>query len=95
MPAVQTLEKQTTESRLYSMEFAPNMAEAETINGVTSVVALPAGLTLVGSATFNGTKAFQRISGGTNGVLYKLTFIVTTSGGNTLEGEGNLRVKNI
>lgn len=95
MPAIQTLDKQPSESRLYIMEFAPNMGQTETITGVTSVVAAPSGLTLSGSATFSGTQASQRIAGGTDGVLYKVTFIVTTSGGNTLEGEGNLRVRSI
>ena len=92
---VPTLIKQPSESRLYTMEFAANLDEAETITGVSSVVAAPSGLTLDGPPGFSGTKATQRIAGGTNGVLYKVTFVVTTSNGNTLEGEGHLRVREL
>lgn len=95
MSSLQTLEKQPSESRLYTMEFAPNMSLGETVNAVTSVTATPPGLTLSGSPTFTGTRATQRILGGTNSTLYKITFIVTTSLGNTLEGEGNLRVADL
>lgn len=77
------------------MEFMPLMDADETITSVTSVTALPAGLTLVGVPTFAGTMAQQRIAGGVDSITYKVTFIVVTSKGNTLEGEGNLVVKNI
>lgn len=89
---IPTLIKQPTESRLYTMEFASNMEESETITAVSSVTATPSGLTLSGGAGFNGTRATQRISGGVAGTRYKVTFVVTTSNGNTLEGEGYLRV---
>lgn len=93
--SVPTLIKQPSENRLYSMDFAANLDEGETILSVSSVVAAPPGLTLSGSASASGTRASQRILGGTDGVLYKVTFIVVTSSGNTLEGEGFLRVKEL
>jgi hypothetical protein len=93
--AASSLIKQPAESRLYTMDFAANMDEGETISGVTSVAATPSGLTLSGPATFSDTRAFQRIAGGTAGVSYKVTFLVTTSAGNTLEGEGLLLVRDL
>lgn len=90
-----SLTKQPSENRLYLMDFSPNLATNETIASVSSVVASPVGLTLVGPPTFNGAGAYQQISGGTSGITYKVTFLVLTTLGNTLEGEGNLVVRNI
>jgi hypothetical protein len=91
----QTLIKQPSESRLFSMDFSALLAPSETVTGVTSVTALPAGLTLSGSAVASGATANQRILGGAGGVMYKVTFVVTTSLGNTLEGEGLLKVEDL
>ena len=91
--SVQTLTKQPSESRQYAMEFAPMLEPGETLTAVSSVAATPTGLTLVGPAAFSGSVAQQRISGGTDAVTYKVTFVVTTTDGNTLEAEGYLRVK--
>lgn len=92
---IPTLVKQPTESRLYTFEFAANLVEGETIASVDSVTVAPSGLTLNGPASFAGTKAFQRIEGGLDGTVYKVTIRITTSAGNVLEGEGNLRVQDI
>jgi len=88
-----TLIKQPAESRLYTMSFASLLLPGETVAGVTSVTASPAGLTLVGSPTFGANLAKQRISGGADKVTYKVTYLVTTSAGNTLEAEGFLKVR--
>jgi hypothetical protein len=88
-----SLVKQPAESRMYTMDFSPLLGTGETLTGVTSVTALPADLTLSGVPTYSGVFAQQRIAGGTAGVKYVVTFLVTTSGGNTLEGEGVLQVK--
>jgi hypothetical protein len=93
--AVGTLIKQPSENRLYTMDFSAMLAAGETVTAVSSVVATPAGLTLNGAAIVNGALASQRISGGTSGAEYKVTFVVTTSGGNILEGEGFLQVKDL
>jgi hypothetical protein len=90
-----SLIKQPAENRLYSMDFSGLLAVGETIAGVSSVVATPSGLTLVGSPSYSGVYAMQRISGGTANTRYKVTFVVTTTAGNTLEGEGYLQVKDI
>lgn len=92
--AVQTLIKQPAESRLYSMDFSNLLAPGETLSSVTSVTADVAGLTL-GSPTCSGVFAYSQISSGTADVRYKVTFVVVTSAGNTLEGEGTLQVKDL
>ena len=88
---IQKLEKQPSESRVYDIDFSANLAAGETISAVSSCTASPSGLTL-GAASYTGTKVQIRISGGVTGTQYKVTAIVTTSAGNTLEGEGNLLV---
>lgn len=94
--STQTLIKQPSESRLYSMEFAPNLAPGETISSVTSVTADPStGIDITAVPVASGTQAQQRIAGGTDGVQYKITFVVETSAGNTLEGEGYLTVRQL
>lgn len=93
--ATQTLLKQPGENRLYSMEFAALLAEGETLSNVLSVSISPSGLTTSGSPSYSGTIAQQRLYGGTAGVLYKVTFTVTTSQSNTLQGEGYLQVKDL
>lgn len=92
---VPTLIKQPTENRLYTMQFAANLSSGETISSVNSVVSVPGGLTLSGAPVIDGTQVHQRILGGTDGVVYKVTFIVTTSNANILEGEGFLRVQDL
>lgn len=92
---IPSLTKQPAENRLYSMNFSPFLAAGETIASVTSVVASPTGLTLVGPATFSDAQAFQRISGGVAGNTYKVTFLVLTTLANTLEGEGNLVLRQL
>jgi hypothetical protein len=93
--AIPSLIKQPTEDRLYGMDFAALLSSGESLAGITSVVATPTGLTLSGSPSIAGTFAQQRILGGTAGIKYTVTFIVTTTQSNTLEGEGILQVKDI
>ena len=86
------LEKQPAESLLYDMEFVGRMEDGTTITAVDSVTGSPSGLT-IGTASYSGTRAQFRVSGGTAGTKYKITVVVTTSDSNTLEGEGNLFVR--
>lgn len=90
----ETLVKQPAESRLFSMDFSPLLASGETLASVVSVTGLPVGLT-IGAASYSGQVASARISGGTTGTRYKITFLVTTSAGNTVESEGVLQVKDL
>lgn len=94
MSQPQTLVKQPSESRLFSMDFSGLLASGETVSGVTSATADKAGLVL-GAPAFTTSAAQVRISGGTDGVTYKITFVVTTSLSNTLEGEGLLSVEDL
>lgn len=91
--------KQPSESRVYTMDFSAQLAQGEVITGVTSVAYDgPTGdttLVISGIASYTDTTANQRISGGTSGARYDVTMIVTTSFGNTLEGEGVLQVKDL
>lgn len=87
-----TLEKQPTESLLYDMDFVGRLEDGETLTAVSAVTGSPSGLT-IGTASYSGTRAQFRISGGTSGTTYKITVTVTTSASNTLEGEGNLFVR--
>lgn len=91
----QTLIKQPSEIRSYVMDFSPLLGAGETLTAASSVTAAPSGLTLVGSPTVSGTFAAQTVSGGTAGQRYKITYLVTTSDGNTLEAEGILAVKEL
>lgn len=90
---MQTLYKQPSESRIYTMDFSANMSSGETLVAVTSFTVSPAGLTYT-SATPSGQVVAMRLSGGTDDVQYKITVVVTTSAGNTLENEGYLLVRN-
>ncbi len=90
--ADEILEKQPTESRLYDIDFTSRLATGDTITAVTSVSTAQAGLT-IGAPTFTTTAAQARISSGTTLVLYKITAIVTTVGGDTLELDIYLRVE--
>lgn len=91
---VPKLIKQPSESRLYTFDFAANMGASESIVSVDSFTAAPSGLTL-GSAAISGKRVQNRISGGTANTNYKITVVVTTDAGNTLEGEANLFVRDI
>lgn len=94
------LVKQPSESREYDLDFTALLVPGETIAGITSVGSTIMGK-VVGSAdvsigsssiTSDSLKVRVRISGGTNGEDYKITAVVTTNQGNTVEGEGILRV---
>jgi hypothetical protein len=88
--ALTTVIKQPSESRLFTMEFAALLADGETVTGITSVTVAPvtaSPLTASGN-TFAGTQIQFRLAGGLETTRYKVTAIITTSSGNTLEGEG-------
>lgn len=91
---IDTYEKQPSESRLYEFDFSGKMTAAETISSVTSVTPSPASGITVGAPTTSGQVVQVRISSGTADTTYKLTVIVVTSAGNTLEMEGRLHIRN-
>ena len=87
----ETLCKQPSESFLYDMNFSSRMATSEVLTGITSVTESPSGLT-IGTPTYSGQIGQVRISGGTDGVTYTVTWLATTDAGNTIEAEGFLYV---
>lgn len=91
MPQILTLQP-SWESRLFTMNFARDLAAGETVSSVTSVVADPTGLT-ISEITIDvaGKKIQFRATGTANS--YKVTAKVTSSLANKLEGDGILLVK--
>jgi len=94
----QTLFKQPSESRLYNFLFGANIKSdaGEAISQTPTIAIAPVTTPplTAGSATYAGSVAQFRLSGGLAGTLYKVTVSVTTSAGNTLEDEGKLQVLN-
>lgn len=93
-----SLVKQPVESRLFAMDFSALLASGESVSAVTSFTAdTPTGAAAltISSVAAAGSYAQARIAGGTSGFVYKCTAVITTSLGNTLEGEGLLQVKDL
>ena len=101
------LEKQPAESRLYDMDFSPKMVggtSPEQIVSVDSVTQLEVqedgtevattDLVFPTGSTFAGQVAQQRIDAGLDSKTYKVTYVISTDLGNTLEAEGLLYVVN-
>ena len=86
------LRKQVSESRIFTMDFSPNMGAADTISSITSVVVTPSGLTL-GTPQIVGQTIKIRVSVGVGGVRYHFTFKVATSASDNLEADGWLLVQ--
>lgn len=94
----QSLTKQPSESRLFSMDFSPLLGTGETVVSVTSVTAdqpIGAGALTISDQAAAGKLAQARIAGGTDGFAYKVTFLVQTSASNVLEAEGILQVEDL
>ena len=92
--------KQPQDSRLYAMDFAALLG-SDTIASVQSITAEAEGRVggaaslTVGAPTVNGTKVEVRIDGGSHGENYKITVVIQTTGGDTLEGDGWLYVRDL
>jgi hypothetical protein len=101
-----TLDKQPSEDRLYDMDFSPRLAVTELLNAIPTMieetvdqddgsVTSSTDLTF-GTPTISGQIAQCRISGGLDGVLYKVTFQnAGTDFANLVEAEGFLLVQDI
>lgn len=99
---LQTTEKQVAEAVIVQFDFTPDMAEGEALSSVDSVTPVNLGEVSGSSNVSVGSLAISSVStkiaqclvsGGTDDELYKLTCIVTTDAGQTLETEGYLRVR--
>jgi hypothetical protein len=77
--------KITTENEQFTFDFSPIMASGETISLATSTVQVVSGTDsnptdiLVGSPVISGQQVAQRISGGLDGVIYRIEVTATTS----------------
>lgn len=99
--AHQVLLKQPTESLLFDFDLSLVLRTAETITSVGSLSQTKEGLVVgstdltLGAPTYSGQKVQVRISAGTGGERYKITGSAQSSGGDTIEFEGVLWVKDI
>lgn len=97
MSSIPTVIKQPSESRLYTMEFAALLAAGESLSAVTSVTVdkVTTPVLAVSATAVSGSTLTFRLAGGLGGTRYKVTGIVTTSAGNTLEGEGIVQCEDV
>ena len=77
--------KITTENEQFTFDFSTVMASTETISSATATVQVVSGndssptSILVGSPVISGQLVAQRISGGLDGVIYRIEVSATTS----------------
>lgn len=96
------LHKQPGESLLLDMPLANRMREGDTITGFVATFPTYTNMgEVVGSTnisidsqSYSGTTVQVRISAGQTGEHYKITVRVTTTLGDTIEGDGMLYVSN-
>ena len=95
------LYKQSSETRIYNMDFT-NLLGTATISSITSVASelrgggVSTSLTLGSSSIVGSSKQVQfSIAGGVHKNTYRIEVVVVTSDGQTLEGDGLLMVTNI
>jgi hypothetical protein len=88
-----TFTKQPVEIKDYDIDYTKWMPVGDSIQSVTASIS-PAGLTL-GSVLVNGLVVKIWLSGGTNGLSYKITVNVTTTGGRLQQDEFFIKVKEI
>ena len=99
--AHQILLKQPSESLLFDFDLSLVVRSSETITSVgtlsqTKEDLVPGSTSLtLGAPTFAAQKVQVRISGGTDKERYKVTGSAQTSGGDTIEFEGILWVKDL
>ena len=77
--------KITTENEQFTFNFSPIMGSGETISSASCTVEVVSGTDSnpndikVGSPSISGQQVAQRISGGLDGVIYRLEMTATTS----------------
>ena len=86
--------KQPSESRFYNFDFTSKLRTGDALTGSPTVTGAPTGLT-IGVPSLSSPLVQVRISGGVDGITYKLTALATTTQGDTLEVDGRLQVKNL
>lgn len=91
MPTASFDAKYPDESEFFAADFEAMLTTGETISSGSCICYLATDTTKTdlpamkqGSASVTGTKITQKITGGTDGLLYKLRFTAVTSFGQTL-----------
>lgn len=90
--------KPPTDTRTFYFDFTSNLAVGETISTQTVSATVYSGTDsnpsaiISGSASASGAIVSQKITGGTEGVVYTLLCTITTSAGQTLTIAGYLAV---
>tara|TARA_R110000868_G_scaffold40733_1_gene140278 strand:- start:1642 stop:1953 length:312 start_codon:yes stop_codon:yes gene_type:complete len=90
--------KITTENEQFTFDYSPVLGTTETILSATCTVEVKEGTDptpsaiLVGSPSISGSQVAQRISGGLDGVIYRLQMTATTSATNVYTIVGDLPV---
>lgn len=87
--------KQSSETLDFDITASDWLSDGDYITGATSVVT-PSGLTIVSTTAFlDGTRVKVLMSGGVNGVKYKVTTTATTHDGLVKEKDFYMVVKDI
>ena len=90
--------KITTENEQFTFDYSPVLGTTETILSATCTVEVKEGTDptpsaiLVGSPSISGSQVAQRVSGGLDGVIYRLQMTATTSATNVYTIVGDLPV---
>jgi len=93
--AIEILQKQEAEEITFAFDFSDLLSQSGAIlSSLTSVEATPSGLTLTAKElSSDSLKAQVHVAGGDAGQMYRLTAVVVTSSGDTLEADGKLYLK--
>ena len=86
--------KPVGETQIILADFSERLDTNDTITSVDSVSVAPTGPTILSSVkNATNTGVLVKISGGTANKRYVVTTTVTTTGGETLVGDGDLQVE--
>ena len=91
MSILGTFIKQPAEKESYSIEYTEDLIANDSIDSVVVTVS-PLGLVIVSSLVV-GTRVKMLISGGTDGVKYKVTATATTDDERILQDEFFIKIK--
>ena len=77
------LTKQPGSGRLYDIDLSPVLRAGDTVSSITSITAVPSGLTITGETHDSDKLAQCRIAGGTSDATYIITVVFDTTLGDT------------
>lgn len=92
---MKTFTKQISEVLDFDFDFADFLAERGNDRITSAVIVAQAGITVVSSLTIDGVLVKVYLSGGTNGIKYKVTCTAQTLGGRVVEREFFLLIKEL